>query len=446
MRSFNLLSGLIAVTVSAAAMAQSAVLHDGRVVNMVIPQETFSVEGPSWNIDLANRQVICTGYAITIPASLNGEPFLMGGTQIVNGEEVRLGEITSATFDRLLDLNAATRDRVFDTNGAAGTIRLGPARSLFSVSESRSAAVSNLVRSPTTQKQIEDNYFFLARNAFAQYPPGILPANFLGLIGIRTETGAFPTSNNQLPPRRFWRYPSMGGATFMAQGSVYADAQGNRFNIPDFPVKGYLATLILAENVCIGNLRAAAVGNFQTPDSYVVGNTLIMMNQDPRMPMDILGIANSPVSREYFSQAAQPGLFVATVGHMIGEHVMMGEAIDVSAALFDPALGAWVSVIDRTWGFRAGQGLSFRGDVVPASSTDLFYQFGRNGVFAGPEISLQSQLIVDPVLDTARFDIRNLAGADPTNTPQIRFTVRSNNGNRAVLRQVTYDWAAILGL
>ena len=29
---------------------------------------------------------------------------------------------------------------------------------------------ADLVRTPTTEKQIEDNYFFLARNAFAQYP------------------------------------------------------------------------------------------------------------------------------------------------------------------------------------------------------------------------------------------------------------------------------------
>ena len=445
MRLNVLFSGLLAATVSAAAFAQTAVLHDGRVVTMVVPQETFSIEGPVWNVDIPNRKVICTGFGVTIPASLNGEPFLMGGTQMVNGEEVHLGEITSATFDRLLDVNAATRDRVFDTNGAGGPIRLGPARSIFSTSESRGVAVSGLVRNPTVQKQIEDNYFFLARNAFAQYPPGVLPADFLGLIGIRTETGAFPPNNNQLPPRRFWRYPAMSGATFMAQGSVYADAQGNRFNIPDFPVKGYLATIILAENVCIGNLRAAALGNFQTPDSFVIGNTLIMMNQDPRMPLDIVGIANSPVSREYFAQSAQPGLFVAVVGHMIGEHVMMGEAIDVSAGVFDPSLGAWVSVIDRTWGFRAGQGLSFRGDVVPTSSTTLSYQLGRNGVF-GPEISLQNQLIVDPVLDTARFDIRGLPGTDPTLTPQIKFVVRSSSGTRPILREVVYDWAAILGL
>jgi len=301
------------------------------------------------------------------------------------------------------------------------------------------------VRTPTTEKQIEDNYFFLARNAFAQYPAGILPSNFLGLIGIRTETGAFPTNNNQLPPRRFWRYPAMSGATVIAQGSVYQDAQGNRFNIPDFQVKGFFPHVILAENVCIGNMRAAAVGNFQTPDSFVIGNTLIMMNQDPRMPMSILGIAQSPVSREYFTTGVAPGTFVAAVGHMIGEHVMMAEVIDVTADVFDPANGAWFSVIDRTWGYRAGRGISFTGDVVPASTTRLSYQFGNGGVFSGPEVSLQNQLVVDPVLDTGKLTIRDLP-ADPATQGQIKFIIRSNQGTNPIIREVVYDWATILGL
>jgi hypothetical protein len=412
---------------------------------MVIPQETFSVEGPMWNLDLANKQIIGTGFRITIPASLNGEPFSLGNTQIVNGEEVSLGAITTATFDHLLDVNAANRDRIFNTAGAAGTIRLGPARSLFSTSEARSAVTADLIRAPVTQKQIEDNYFFLARNAFAQYPTGILPSSFLGMLGIRTETGAFPTNNNQLPPRRFWRYPSMSGATVVAQGSVFQDAQGNRFNIPDFAVKGAFAHVILAENVCIGNMRAAAIGNFQTPDSYVVGNTLIMMNQDPRMPLDILGIAGSPVSKEYFTTGVAPGTFVATVGHMIGEHVMMAEWIDVTADVFDPAVGSWFSVINRTWGYRAGRGISFTGDVVPASTTLLSYQLGNGGVFASPEISLQSLLVPDPVIDTAKLVMRDLP-ADPATERQIKFIIRSNQGDHPIMREVVYDWATILGL
>ena len=449
MRFSSFIGSAAALCAAAIALGQSAVLHDGRVVTLVQPLETFSIEGPMWNIDVANKQIIGTGYRVTIPATLNGQPFTMGNTQIVNNEAVNIGEITTATFDRLLDVNAATRDRVFDTAGAAGTIRLGPARSLFSTSESRGVATADLVRAPTTQKQIEDNYFFQARNAFAQYPPGILPAGFLGMIGIRTETGGFPTNNSQLPPRRFWRYPSMSGATFIAQGSVYQDQQGNRFYIPDFQVKGFFAHVILAENICIGNLRAAAIGNFQTPDSFVVGNTLVLMNQDPRMPMDILGIAQSPVSREYFTTQVPVGNFVAVVGHMIGEHVMMAEVIDVTADVYDPAVGPWMNIIPRTWGYRAGRGVSYSGELVPADSTLLSVQYGNTvgGVWTPTtlEISIQDQLIIDPLLNVARVTIRDQAGGDPATAREIKFIIR-DPGSNAILRTFVFDWATLAGL
>ena len=438
-----------ALCAAAVAFGQSAVLHDGRVVTMVVPQELFSVEGPMWNIDPAKRQIICTGHRVTIPASLNGQPFTVGNTQIVNNEEVSLGEITAATFDRLLDVNAATRDRIFDTAGAAGAIRLGPTRSLFSTSEARGAAVADLVRAPITEKQIEDNFFFQARNAFAQYEPGILPANFLGLIGIRTETGGFPPNSSQLPPRRFWRYPSMSGATFIADGSVYQDSQGNRFNIPDFVVKGYLAHVVLAENIVIGNIRAAALGNFQTPDSMVVGETMVLMNQDPRMPMQILGIAGSPVSREHLMTQVPAGTFVAVTGHMIGEHVMMGEVIDVTQDVYDPAAGPWMSITPNTWRYTANRGLSYRGSIVPADTTSLSVQYGNtiDGVWTptSVEISIENQLVVDPLLNAATFSIRDQIGADPATAREIKFLVRDPN-SAELLREFHYNWALLLGL
>jgi len=61
MRMNILFSGLVAAFVSAAAFAQTAVLHDGRVVTQVQPPELFSVEGPSWNVDAVNRVVVCNG-------------------------------------------------------------------------------------------------------------------------------------------------------------------------------------------------------------------------------------------------------------------------------------------------------------------------------------------------------------------------------------------------
>lgn len=449
MRFSQLVASAAAFAAAGMAFAQSAVLHDGRALTLVVPQETFSIEGPMWNIDPVNKQIVGTGFRVTIPATLNGAPFTMGNTEIVNNESVSLGEITTATFDRLLDLNAATRDRIFDTAGFAGPIRLGPARSLFSTSEARGEPTAGLVRAPIIEKQMEDNYFFQARNAFAQYEPGILPANFLGLIGIRTETGAFPTNNNQLPPRRFWRYPAMSGATFIAQGSVYQDQGGNRFYVPDFQIKGFFAHVILAENVCIGNLKATAIGNFQTPDSFVIGTTLVLMNQDPRMPMSILGIAGSPVSREHFSTGVAPGTFVAAVGHMIGEHVMMAEVIDVTADVFDPAVGSWLSVIDRTWGYRPGRGVSYTGEVVPGDTTSVFVQYGNTvaGVWTPTtlEVSIQASMILDPLTNSSRFVIRDQVGGDPATAREVKFIIK-DAGSGATLREVHYDWATLAGL
>lgn len=449
MRLTHVVAGSAALCAASLSLAQVAVLHNGVQVTIKIPQETFSIEGPLWDIDVANRQLLSTGFRVTVPTSLNGQPFTLGNTEIVNNEEVSLGEITAATFDRLADNNAALRDVVYDTSGAAGPIRLGPARSLYSTSEARSAAVADIDRDPIIEKRLEDNYFFLARNAFAQYEPGILPANYLGLIGIRTETGGFPVSNTQLPPRRFWRYPASSGATVIAQGSVYVDAQGNEYNIPDFPVKGYLGHVLMAENVLIGNLRAAAIGNFQTPDSMVIGNTLVMLNQDPRMPMQITGIAGSPLGREHLMGGAVPtGTFVAAVGHMVGEHVMFAEVLEVDTA-FDPANGAWVSVIDRTWRFNPGRGLSYRGEVVPASTTQLFVQYGNTvaGVWTPTtaEISLAAQLIIDPLLDAGRFDVRDQALANPVTAREIKFIIR-DLGKGAVIREELVEWANLLGL
>ena len=102
-------------------------------------------------------------------------------------------------------------------------------------------------------------------------------------------------------------------------------------------------------------------------------------------------------------------------------------------------------MINRTWGYRDGRGLSFTGDVVPASTTLLSYQLGNGGVFTAPEISLQSQLIVDPVLDTAKLVIRDLP-ADLATERQIKFIIRSNQGDHPIMREVVYDWATILGL
>jgi|GEM_PF-411306 len=446
--------GVFIAGVSSPAFSQVAVLHNGVEVTLKLPLQNFACEGPIWDIDVANHQMRVVGNLITIPASLNGLPFTMSGTGITGPQDVNNGPISGLTFDRLADLNATNRDVVLDTSGDAGPVRLGPARSIISQGEARSSpSTTGLNRTPQIEKQIEDNFFFLVRNAFLMHPPGKLPANFLGSIGIRTETGGFPVNNNQLPPRRYWRYPTSAGGTVIANGHVYVDNLGREYNIPDVETLGGNINFGFSENVLIGSVVSAALGNYNTPDSFVVAGVLVLMNQDPRTPLDILGTASSPVSKSYFGAylSTNPGAAVAIVGHMIGEHVLMAEEIEVTG-VFDPSIGAWVSVIDRTWGFRPGQGLSYRGDVVPIAGHTITARYGNinaQGVFVPKantaEISIQASLIIDPLTDSAQFDVRNQTGADPDTARAIRFTVKKTSTGATVREQV-YDWATLVGL
>lgn len=453
-RFFACAVGVFIAGVSSPAFSQVAVLHNGVEVTLKLPLQNFACEGPVWNVDVANHQLRAVGYLMTFPASLNGLPFTMSGTGITGLEDVSEGPITGLSFDRLADVNAANRDVVLDTSGDAGPIRLGPARSIISQGEARSSpSTTGLNRTPQTEKAIEDNFFFIVRNAFLMHPPGKLPATFLGSIGIRTETGGFPVNNNQLPPRRYWRYPTSAGATVIANGHVYVDNLGREYNIPDVETLGGNVNFGFSENVLIGQVSSAALGNYNTPDSFVVGGVLVLMNQDPRTPLDIYGTGFSPVTKSYFGAylSTNPGAAVSIVGHMIGEHVLMAEEIEVDG-VFDPAVGAWVSTIDGQWRFQPGQGLSYRGSVVPVAGHTIAIRYGNinaQGVFVPGvntvERSIQANLTIDPLTNSATFDVRNQAGADANALRAIRFTVTNTSTGETVREQV-YDWATLVGL
>jgi hypothetical protein len=434
MRIVSVLAASAAIAVVRPSLAQNAVLHDGTVVTQKIPVESFAVEGPIWDIDLARRQIVSMGLHVTIPAMLNGRPFEMGNTAIVDNENVSLGGITTENFDRLSDFNAAIRDRVFETDITGGPIRMGPVRSIFNSFEARSRAQQDVDRWPMVQKQMEDNYFFFARNAFAQYPIGTLPDNFLGLIGIRTETGEYVSNLQQLPPRRFWRYPASSAASFNATGSIYVDASGNEHLIPDFLIKGAFASIVIAENVKVGPIKAGALGNWVTPDSFVMGNILVILNQDPRMPTRLTGVGDSPLSREFLLTQMPTGTLVEVVGHMVGEHVMFAETV-LAETTFDPSIGAWAGVRPTSWRYDE-DGLQFVGDMFPMTGHRLSVRLGNT------EIAVATTPV--PEFGYARFDVRDLP-ADPIAHPTLTLVVRRLSDNQ-IVREHEYDWRALVGL
>ena len=152
------------ITVAASAQV---ILFSGTPVTQKLPVEIFLTEGPIWDIDIPGRTLTAVGQVIHIPASIDGVPFTLSGTEKLSPNGATLGTITVADFDRLSDINAVTRDTVTTSAGPdAGPYRLGPVRSIFSTSEARSNVVGALDRSPATQRVIEDNYFRILINLF----------------------------------------------------------------------------------------------------------------------------------------------------------------------------------------------------------------------------------------------------------------------------------------
>jgi len=370
----RLVAGAAALSVATFAFAQSAVLHDGTVVIQKVPLELFATEGPIWDIDVANRRIRVTGRYITIPASSNGMPWELDGTEIIDGEGNSLGPITAANMDRLLDSRAALKDRVFETACPdCGPLRLGPIRSIFSTSEARTQAVDDgpeaLDRMPEIQRIIEDNYFFLARNIYLKHS-SVLPIEWLGRIGIRNENGTYPTSASNLPNRRYWKYPFTSGATWKSAGTIYVDAQGNEYMIPELE-----KAFELSENVTIGTVRSFEFGDWSTPDSFIVGDVAVMMNQDPRFSATILGVAGQEISREYFMANLQPGLDIAVGGFMVGEHIQMAQEIEVG--MYDPSAGIVMSA-DRFRVQLEDGFIQFQGWVIPMTGLTITASIAGN--------------------------------------------------------------------
>lgn len=370
---------------------QVAVLADGTVLQQKMPLETWATEAPLWDIDIAGKTLTAIGQVVTVPASINGVPFGIDGTQIIaaNGEE--LGMIDAAQFDRLSDTFAVTRDALFlSPCPTCGPTRLGPVRSIFSTSEARTTAIGILDRDPNTQRLIEDNFFRIALNCFLAHRQ-VLPADFLGRIGIRNAQGQYPTNPFQLPPRTYWRYPHNSGGTMKSAGHIYVDLAGNEYRIPDVGM-----VVELAENVTIGRIRSFQAGSATLPPSFVVNDALVILNPDPRIMMHAIGVGGATISPEVLMEGLGNGVEVAVVGYMVSDHILFGIELEL-ANFWHPSMGIVVSA-DR-FSARADRGeLRWRGILAPPEGKTLWTVIGKQE-FAVP-------FIVDPVTGVGRYDMR----------------------------------------
>ena len=378
--------------ITAAASAQ-VILFSGTPVTQKLPVEMFLTEGPIWDMDIPGRTLTAVGQVIHIPASINGVPFTLSGTEKLSPNGATLGTITVADFDRLSDINATGRDVVTSSAGPdAGPYRLGAVRSILSTSEARSNVVGALDRSPATQRVIEDNYFRILINLFNVHQ-SVLPAEFLGRCGVRTAQGQYPTNPFQLPPLTYWKYPHSTGGTLKSAGTIYVDAAGNEYRIPHDG-----CVIELAENVTAGKVRSMQVGNDLMPISFVVNETIVTLNPDPRIETKILGIAGGEVDPSVLAASLQVGDEVTVIGYLVGEHMMF--AIEIEApTLYVESMGIIVSADRFTARVNDGR-LRWRGQLYPPAGKTLWVQLaGSKGLIPVP-------FVVDPADGVGTYDMR----------------------------------------
>ena len=423
----------LALTASALGQAlPTATLHNGTVVTQKVPLELYAIEGTIWDIDIPARTITAMGRTVHVPASLNGGAFFIENTEMVNEFGISLGSISAATFDRLSDVNASNRDAiVIPACPECGPVRLGAQRSLFSTTEARSNPVGALDRFPATENGIEDNYFRLAINLFNRYQ-GVLPVSFLGRIGVRNAQGQYPTSPFQLPPRANWKYPHTSGSVIRSEGSVYVDAAGAEYLIPDSTRPGRILHIGQSENFTLGPCRAVRRGNLVTPDSLLVGDLLITPSQDPRFPVIFRGLGGMEVSRDVFFRSLRPGDEVSVLGALVGDHILFGNEFD-APNLYDQAMGIAVSAVGFVARASTGE-VRWRGEVFPIEGLAVTAMVG-----AGPERPVT--MVVDPLTGIGTYSVRATGIAMPENHT-VTMIVRDANGIEQT-RQV-FDFAAFI--
>ena len=326
----------------------------------------FNTEGPAWDLDAVRGTFSAVGKIITVPVTLNGQPFFIDATEQVelgiNGEILH-GPVNTAEFDRMEDANAigdspylsfgSTSLSDLAATPGGGPLRSGATRPLFSTQEAFLATgfegvTTRRTRDLAVYEAIRDNHFNLVEKALAL--PGIaanLPADF------RPRAGLIDDGDGGV--ERI--YPMQSGGTYKSAGHVYRDTtNGNEYLIPDT-----VNVVELSENTAAGEVTFVSYGDMATgtPDCFIIDGLLCMFNQDPRFPAEVFGAFEQTIPRSMFLDQMQ-GRGIDLVGYMVGDHVMY--AMEIFTDLVN--LDGVVEVSVERWRFRdGGNEIRFRGGV-----------------------------------------------------------------------------------
>jgi hypothetical protein len=152
-------------------------------------------------------------------------------------------------------------------------------------------------------------------------------------------------------------------------------------------------------------VTSLARGNATRPDSFVIGDLLLIFNQDPRFSAEVLGLGDAVIPREeFFRQVVTGQTNLDVIGHMVSEHVIFVQ--EVLTEFTDPNAGIHITA-DR---FRINSGAAesrWRGTVdkpqgvrlvaVLISTLPLGQQTRREFNIA---------MAIDPLTGAATYDAR----------------------------------------
>ena len=390
----------------ALAQGTEAVLRDDSVLTIKQPLEIWGVEGPITDLETASATFTAMGQRVTIPRRIDGENVSIGGTNFLNNAgnliPMRAGQVNRLRDNRVTDL-ALTGQR-------------GATRSLYSFSE-------GLAKDPQSVAQLTHNHRAYVNAVIGAYDGVLPPATIQSIVD---ETNALVSAADAATGLGTVSVPTgagYSGGTLKAAGHVYVDTlTGEEYLIPDAEL-----VVELAENVLLGKVRAANPGDADTPPSLVVGDMLVILNQDERFGQEMLGFGLLPLEKDVFFAGLQPGSDIAIGGYTVGDGVYYATILE-SETTIDPGAAAEGLVLGVTrWRFDADE-VRIEGVTSESAGITLEVEFRINGTWTAPE---DMGLLPDPLIPGAgSFNYRLRNEPDVPDITRIRIRAYDAGGNR----------------
>lgn len=425
MKSSTLLAACALVGVSSGLLAQNgltATLKDGiTTVQVKLPLEPWGVEGPITHLDTKNAVIVAQGQHCTIPLTIDGLPIGIDGTAVLDGT----GERAPIGADNI--------HLIGDGQAHLGDAELrGGTRSLFSYAIGLQKSVAVMQRMAVNHLNYVQATLPFHLGALSAARQAAMSQEIFSLLSEvqRAQLGAAPPTSNA--------GTGYTGGTLKAAGHVFVDpVTGNEYLIPDLGL-----VVEPAENVLLGPITSFDPGNESSiPTSFVLGDILCIMNQDPRFGGGIHGFGGVPMTAHDFFSNIPADSATTAIGYTVGDNVFY--AIEVmNDMVLDPNAGL-VFGIER-WEFDdEGNALSMEGGVSDTTGISVSIQFKMSNV-GGWTPPLAMVVTPDPLMPTCSqvdFEIENFPGITVPTIEKIR--IRVFKAGQGKVFQEVYDRAAV---